>query len=508
MPNRLVTLLVALLPLALAPACVGSKKPQQEKTAVNLIVQNLPEGAKKLNTNFDDKVTLLGYELDVKGPVKPGEKINYTLYWKANKAIGSAGWKLFTHVLADKRRLLNIDEVGPLRASAAPEPSKWELGKIYKDEQSFKVPDKAKGETLSVVVGIWKGKKRLTLESGPSAGQNRAVAFKLRVAGSKESKSEARVPQLRVDKLEKGAKITIDGKLDEPAWQTAVSTGPFVNVSNGKPDEKAKVQGQAKLLWDETGLYVAFDVTDDDIVGGFAKTEKDPHLWTKDTVELMIDPDGNGDNKDYYEIQVNPQNLVFDSRFDDYNKPRGGKDGPFGHQDWSSKVESAVSIDGTLDKPGDKDKGYIVELKVPWQSFDKAKKTPPELGNEWRINLYAMQNNGGVAWSPILGQGNFHRASRFGRVLFAEKGWQPPTTAGKASEAAGAKDPSAVADKPASDSQKGTQAKAQDTQGRRVPPPLPEGAMRAPVAVPKSANAPTLKRLEPKAPAPTSPKPQ
>jgi hypothetical protein len=32
------------------------------------------------------------------------------------------------------------------------------------------------------------------------------------------------------------------------------------------------------------------------------------------------------------------------------------------------------------------------------------------------MNFYAMKNNGGVAWSPILGQGNFHRASRFGVV--------------------------------------------------------------------------------------------
>jgi hypothetical protein len=30
-----------------------------------------------------------------------------------------------------------------------------------------------------------------------------------------------------------------------------------------------------------------------------------------------------------------------------------------------------------------------------------------------------MQDNGGVAWSPILGQGNFHRARRFGRVTWA-----------------------------------------------------------------------------------------
>jgi hypothetical protein len=34
------------------------------------------------------------------------------------------------------------------------------------------------------------------------------------------------------------------------------------------------------------------------------------------------------------------------------------------------------------------------------------------------MNFYAMQNNGGVAWSPILGEGNFHKASRFGQVTF------------------------------------------------------------------------------------------
>jgi hypothetical protein len=36
------------------------------------------------------------------------------------------------------------------------------------------------------------------------------------------------------------------------------------------------------------------------------------------------------------------------------------------------------------------------------------------------VNLYAMQNNGGVAWSPILRQGNFHKASRFGRITWVD----------------------------------------------------------------------------------------
>jgi hypothetical protein len=205
-------------------------------------------------------------------------------------------------------------------------------------------------------------------------------------------------------------------------------------------DKASPVQGTARLLWNDENLFVGFEVTDKNVTGGFDKDAKDPHLWTKDTVEIMIDPDGDGDNKDYYEIQVNPQNLVFDSQFDDYNKPKTEPDGPFGHQEWSAKLHSAVVVDGTVDKPGDEDKGYTVEIGIPWSSFGKAKKAPPQLGDRWRINLYAMQDNSGVAWSPILGQGNFHKASRFGKVTWVEKGWKPAhkatakATQGKASE--------------------------------------------------------------------------
>ena len=112
----------------------------------------------------------------------------------------------------------------------------------------------------------------------------------------------------------------------------------------------------------------------------------------------MLDPDGDGDNKDYYEIQINPQNLVFDSQFDDYNQPKNEPDGPFGHQEWTAKLKSAVSVKGTLDKPGDKDQGYVVEALMPWKAFEKAKKLPPEPGGTWRMNFYAMQNN----WRRLL----------------------------------------------------------------------------------------------------------
>ncbi len=226
------------------------------------------------------------------------------------------------------------------------------------------------------------------------------------------------VPRLEVPSLEPGTTITIDGKLEEPAWARAASTGPFVDVGSGRENKRMLVQGSARLLWDAQKLYVGFEVSDKTVHGGFPKDARDPHLWEKDTVEIMADPDGDGDNQDYYELQVNPQNLVFDTQYDGYNSPNGNGRGPFGHEEWSAKLESAVVVHGTLDDDSDQDAGYTVEIAVPWSSFAKAERSPPVSNDTWRMNFYAMQDNGGAAWSPILGQGNFHRASRFGRVRF------------------------------------------------------------------------------------------
>ena len=73
-------------------------------------------------------------------------------------------------------------------------------------------------------------------------------------------------------------------------------------AGTGGPPTRLTVGGRARLLWDDTSLYVGFDVFDRTLRGGFPADAVDPHLWERDTVELMIDPDGDGDNRDYYEI--------------------------------------------------------------------------------------------------------------------------------------------------------------------------------------------------------------
>jgi hypothetical protein len=438
--------LVSILLLSVSLGCSKKPAPDGGGKPKGYVLDQAPKIAKPLDVDFDGKVQLIGYQAP-KGALKPNQKVKVTLYWKVKEKL-NGDWKLSTQLVdGSGERLLNLDNKSPIRAGAAGRaalpPTSWVPGKVYVDEISFKMPRRVKTDKVRLLAGLTSGETRMPVAKGQKDSENRAVVAELAMAPSK--KKGAAVPDVSIDKLEPTAKIKIDGKLDEEAWKATPLLGPFVDVTTGEPNKTFPVNGKGRILYDDKFLYVGVEVEDKDITGGFPADAKDPHLWTKDTVEIMIDPDWERANTNYYEIQIGPQNLVFDTQWDDYNTPKPSPEGPFGNQDWTAGLKSAVVVDGTIDKSDDVDKGYVVEAAIPWKSLSKAKKSPPGLGDSWRVNLYAMEKNSGVAWSPILGRGNFHRSSRFGRVRWVKKGWAPPAPSGNASAAAsGAPAPSAA----------------------------------------------------------------
>lgn len=426
-------------------ACVGGKQQITAEDRDRLkaqILDALPADAKKTDVNFENKIHLIGYKVEPES-AGPNTPVKVTYFWRCDDPVDE-GWQLFTHIQHEGfEKPDNLDGNGPLREVKGNHqvlgPDRWERGKIYADEQTFTMPAVLHGPDTMVYVGIWKGDARLRILSGPNDGDNRAIVAKIKTGippRKKEEKADKTgakdaVPELFPLKLAANEKIVVDGKPDDAAWGAAASTGPFVDVGTGRSAASYPVTGTAKVTWDNENMYVLIEVRDADVVGYFTdKTAQpkewtatgQPMTWTKDTAEIMIDPDGDGDNRDYYEIQINPANKVFKSQFDTYNGPKTEPQGPFGHEDWEPKMKTAVVVRGSIDKSGDKDEGYIVEASIPWAAFEKgAKNRPPKPGDAWRMNFYAMENNGGTAWSPILGQGNFHRATRFGRVTWSTK---------------------------------------------------------------------------------------
>ena len=216
-----------------------------------------------------------------------------------------------------------------------------------------------------------------------------------------------------------GEKISIDGKLDERAWKNAVDTEEFVIHQNGA---KASFATRARMIWDDDNLYVAFTVEDEDV---WATMENhDEHLWNEEVVEIFIDPDGDGRN--YIEIQVNPLGTTLDILLNrQYSK--GGR-ADFG---WTLEgFESAVTVEGKLNEEKGKDKRWICEVAIPFESVSPVAPSlayPPADGDSWRINVCRMEKGRGkndineaVSWNPTDKRG-FHVTEKFGRIIFSSE---------------------------------------------------------------------------------------
>ncbi|AEN74689.1 hypothetical protein Rhom172_2806 [Rhodothermus marinus SG0.5JP17-172] len=229
--------------------------------------------------------------------------------------------------------------------------------------------------------------------------------------------------------------LHIDGRLDEPAWQAAPWSAPFVDIE-GPRRPPPPYRTRVKLLWDDTYLYIGAEL-------------EEPHLWAtltrRDTVifydndfEVFIDPDG--DTHAYYELEINALGTVWDLLL---LKPY--RDGGPALDAWDIReLQAAVALDGTLNDPSDTDRGWTVELALPWTVLEEAapEGRPPRPGEQWRMNFSRVQwqlevvdgryrkrrdpatgrplPESNWVWSP-QGVVNMHLPERWGYVQFSAR---------------------------------------------------------------------------------------
>ncbi|MBT7053955.1 MAG: hypothetical protein HN976_02610, partial [Lentisphaerae bacterium] len=96
-----------------------------------------------------------------------------------------------------------------------------------------------------------------------------------------------------------GGRPTIDGRLDEDAWQSALLNEYFVNHKTSTPAQR---ETQARILYDETGLYVAYSAHEpgaDQVP--MKKAGGDDHQWNQEnSVEMFVDADGDQETYTHY----------------------------------------------------------------------------------------------------------------------------------------------------------------------------------------------------------------
>lgn len=173
--------------------------------------------------------------------------------------------------------------------------------------------------------------------------------------------------------------LEIDGILEEYSWMVLPWREDFQDIEG--VDNSLK-NTKFKMLWDDQYLYIATEFEEEDIWGNIQT--RDEMLYIDNCLEIFIDPDN--DNYNYYECQINALGTICDLFM---KKPyRDGNGAPLVNYNLKG-LKVAVNIDGTINNSSDKDKKWVLEIAVPWNSLSEitGRQIPPMENDQWKINL-------------------------------------------------------------------------------------------------------------------------
>ncbi len=209
--------------------------------------------------------------------------------------------------------------------------------------------------------------------------------------------------------------ITLDGRLNDAAWERAPWTTDFVDIEGaGRP--KPRFRTRVKMLWDDQYLYIAAELEEPDVKSTLR--EHDSVVFHDNDFEVFVKP--LPATPSYYEFEINALNTGWDLYL---SKPYN--DGGHADNSWDIQgLKTAIAVQGTLNQGSDHDHGWTVEIAYPLDAFRTRQAVPaPRDGTEWRINFSRVEWTPGNpkednwVWSP-QGVVNMHVPDRWGYLTF------------------------------------------------------------------------------------------
>jgi len=163
--------------------------------------------------------------------------------------------------------------------------------------------------------------------------------------------------------------IVPDGSLSEWAGADTVTFAGSDNTAT------------VSLTWDTNNLYFGFDVTDTNLQAS-GTDEADP-LHLDDSIEIYLDTNHNGGatmQVDDYHFIINLNGALVDDQGTGSGK----------NYSWTSHINYAIDLDGTLNDDSDADNGYVVEVAIPWSDIGGV----PVAGDIMGLDLAVNDNDG------------------------------------------------------------------------------------------------------------------
>jgi len=178
--------------------------------------------------------------------------------------------------------------------------------------------------------------------------------------------------------------MLVDGKLNDPGWVNAKWSESFVDIEgNLKPDPFYDTK--VKMLWDDNYFYFGAEMEEPHVWATL--TARDAVIFKDNDFEIFLDPDG--DTHNYYELEVN----AFETEWDLILLKPYHDQSKVAVDSWDIPgLITKVHVNGTINDPSDMDKGWSVEIAIPWKALEEcAPNFHPQEGEQWKVNFSRVQ---------------------------------------------------------------------------------------------------------------------
>jgi hypothetical protein len=142
------------------------------------VLQTPPKVEHVLNANFEGKVELIGYSLELPQQDYVGAGQTFTVTWVMRALQSNLGaYQAFLHVDAEGQRINGdhepVDGLYPVRL--------WTQGDIVVDRQKVSVPATNPPGKYMMYIGFFRGESRMKVLSGPKDEADRVIAGTIQI---------------------------------------------------------------------------------------------------------------------------------------------------------------------------------------------------------------------------------------------------------------------------------------------------------------------------------------
>jgi hypothetical protein len=244
--------------------------------------------------------------------------------------------------------------------------------------------------------------------TGATPAGGKAAPAPFRMSGQSHNARRARGP------------IKIDGRIAERAWKAALPLGAFVDVADGKHDDKAV---RAWVLWDEHNIYIGVQCVDENVTSTVASA--DVEATTEDSIEVLL-----------HERGAPPGQLVVRLAANGAISEQGRR--PARPGEAAAPARGAVRVQGTLDRSRDRDRGWSAEIAIPAAALVPPERGKLAWGDLWELNLVRVDRAAGkparqLVWSRMFDR-DPHAPDQAGDLRLADEKGEDPTSKFEAEE--------------------------------------------------------------------------